>query len=243
MTWFDEMVGSGSAPDDLRAWAAGQPSRADAWTQCPRPDWQLWLAAHAPDLTLRDQRKILGGARELDELLPSRPWWIVSWMFPVPTKLDVISAWGREPATSSPRRTRSLARIALSLLVGKDDPTLGLEQKLKASGAAFVAALVIGIVIDRLWLADYWPDVDGMSRTLMQGVVCTAAWLLFIPVMRAIWRTRIKRGLDGLTFERAFELIWPRTVRLTKRFTVEDQPKRAHGVRIDLGDLGKRAFS
>lgn len=214
MSWFDELGGT-SAPDDLRAWAADQASRADAWKQCPRPDWQLWFAAHAPDLTLRDQRMILKYAIELEDFAPDDWFWLAHWMFPVPMKKDVVAYWGHEK-------------------------TLGMEQKLKASGAAFVAALVIGILIDRQWFGDYG---EGFTRTLLQGLVCTIAWLLLILPMRAIWRWRIQRGLDGLTFAGAFELIWPRTVRLTKRFKADERPKRAHGVRIDLIDLGKRAFS
>jgi hypothetical protein len=215
VSWFDELGGS-SAPEDLRAWAANQASRADAWKQCPRPDWQLWLAAHAPDLTPRDQRMILGRALELEDFAPDRWFWWTGWMIPVPTKIDVVDAFAHARGS-----------------------TLGFVQKLKAGIAAFMAALVIGVVIDRLWLGDY----EGFSRTMMQTVVFTPTYFLLVPVMRAIRRRHIKRGLDGLTFARAFEMVWPHTVRVTKVFSAKEQPKRAHGVRIDLIDLGKRAFS
>lgn len=216
VAWLDELVGDTVAPGGLREWAAQHSSRAEAWKQCPRGDWQLWLAAHAPALTPPEQRNILARALEIVSVAPSTPWVASGWR-PLPTSIDLVDAWAYAHGDR-----------------------LGPEQGLVASNTAFLAALVIGIVVDRLWLGRFG---HGVSRTLMQAVVCTAVWLLLVPVMRAIWLTRIRRRLSGLSFEAAFALIWGTVARLMDADSVEERAKWAESVRINLYNLGRRAFA
>jgi hypothetical protein len=218
VSWFEELISDRISPDGLRVWAATQPSRAAAWTSCPRGDWQLWLAAHAPALTEREQRGILKQALDLiEDARGTGILWFLSTLKVTPTKLDVVDAW-----------------------VHARGGKLGLSQKLMASGLAFAFALALGVLVDRRWLGGYG---EGFSRTLMQGVVCTTAWLILIPLTRAIWRSRIDRGLEGLTFDGAFAMIWATISRWSNRVSEAQRAAEAKTVRIWLNDLGQRAFS
>lgn len=59
------MSGDAVPPNGLAEWAARQPTLVAAWRECPRPDWQPWLAAHLKGRMHQDERIVIAAGMTL----------------------------------------------------------------------------------------------------------------------------------------------------------------------------------
>lgn len=215
MSWLQSLPGGDGAPPALRQWADGQPSAAAGWNACPRADWQLWLAAHAPGLTSDEEHAIMRSA--LEHMPESSLHWLMSSLRLFPTKVDALDAW-----------------------TAKRHGRLGFEAGLAASSAAFVIALVFGVAIDHAAGAHLG---SGTTRFLLQNAVVIALLIPLTPVLRAIWRAQLDRAVAQLTFASAFEEIHRRYTRITERALPSDREDLARSIRSAHYSLSIRAFS
>src|SRR4051812_39074345 len=113
MSWLREKIDDAVPPAGLAEWAAQHATAADAWRDCPRPDWQLWLAAHVRGRIHDDERNLIAAGVKARE---EGPFFIhlLHYAWPIPTETDVLDAWSRDG--------------------GK---TLALQQRVTASSVAF----------------------------------------------------------------------------------------------------------
>jgi hypothetical protein len=65
-TWFGELPSVVPPPSGLEDWAARQATFDEAWRDCQRPDWLVWLAA-ATARNHEERRDIVSGASRLAE--------------------------------------------------------------------------------------------------------------------------------------------------------------------------------
>ncbi len=210
------MSGDAVPPPDLADWATTQPTAAAAWRSCPRPDWQLWLAAHVPGRTHEDERSIIASGLAVSTE-PPFIFEILKYLWPIPTERDAIDAWSRDAA-----------RMLTS------------EQRLIASGAAFAIALLIGIAVDRIWGAGFGV---GVARTTWQAVLTVAIWLPLIPLLRAFRRSRLQRTAGVWSFADAFDHVWNRVHARAESSPEAERRELAKSVRLDMSGVTKRHFS
>lgn len=216
MAWLRDMIGDAMPPNGLAEWAATQPTPVAAWRECPRPDWQLWLAAHVKGRTHQDERTIIAAGMTLFPE-PSFIFDILQHASPIPTERDALDAWSRDAVRS-----------------------LTMEQRLMASSAAFVVALLAGIAIDRVWGARFGV---GVARTTWQAFLTLAIWLPLIAVMRSVRRGRLQRTAGIWSFADAFDHVW-KTVHARTESTPEgDRRDLADAVRLEMSGVTKRHFS
>ena len=215
MSWLRDMSGDAIPPSGLAEWAATQPTLASAWRQCPRPDWQLWLAAHLPGRTNRDERAIIGVGLSLFAE-PSFIVDILKYMWPFPTERDALDAWSHD-ATSK----------------------LTLEQRLIAGGSAFAIALLFGIAIDRVWGVRFGV---GFGRTVWQNILTIALLLPLTPALRAYRRSRFQRTAGRWTFADAFDRVWTRVHARAESASDTDCCELAKTARLDMYGVTSRHF-
>ena len=214
MSWLQSLPGADGASLALRQWADEQPSAAAAWNACPRGDWQLWLAAHAPALTSDQEHSIMRAA--LDYMPESALHWVVAGFRLLPTKMDTLDAW-----------------------TAKRHGRLGFAAGLAASSAAFVIALVFGAVIDRAAGAHF---STGATRFLIQNALVIALLIPLTPLLRAIWLAQLDRAVAQLSFVSAFDEIHHRYARITERASAPERRELADNIRASQYALGIRAF-
>jgi len=216
MSWLREMSGDAIPPKGLAEWAATQPTVVAAWRDCPRPDWQLWLAAHIKGRTHQDERTIIAAGMTL---FPERSFIfdILQYVWPIPTERDALDAWSRDAVRN-----------------------LTMEQRLIASSVAFVIALLVGIAIDRIWGARFGV---GVARTTWQAVLTLAIWLPLIPVMRGVRRRVLQSTAGTWSFADALDHVM-KTVHARTETTPEAQRRElANSVRVEMLGVTKRHFS
>lgn len=216
MSWLREMSGEAFPPKGLAEWAATQPSVVAAWRECPRPDWQLWLAAHLEGLTHQDERTIIAAGMTL---LPEPPFIfeLLKYLWPIPSERDALDAWSRDAVR-----------------------TLTTEQRLIASGAAFAIALVAGIAVDRIWGAHFGA---GVARTTWQAALTVAIWLPLIPLMRA-WRRGVLRRTAGTwSFSDALDHVLKTVHARTESTPESGRRELANSVRVEMLGVTKRHLS
>jgi len=111
MSWLRDMSGDAVPPQGLADWAATQPSAVAAWRDCPRPDWQLWLAGHIKGRTHQDERTIIAAGMTLfpDSSFISD---ILQYASPIPTERDTLDAWSRDAIRSLTMEQRLIASSA-----------------------------------------------------------------------------------------------------------------------------------
>ena len=215
MSWLQDFSNVERTSSAFREWAEGQPTAAAAWDSCPRADWQLWLAGHAPNPTSDDEHAILRSA--LEHMPESTLHWIVSGFRLLPTTMDALDAW------TAKRR-------------GK----LGLQSGLAASSAAFMIALLLGVAIDRAAGACLGA---GTTRFWLQSAIVIALLVPLSPLLRTIWRALLDRRVAQLSFASAFAEIHDRYSRITERASVSERGELAGYIRTALYGLSTRAFS
>jgi len=216
MSWLRQMSGDAVPPHGLADWAATQPGAVAAWRECPRPDWQLWLAAHVNGRTHQDERTIIAAGMTLFPD-PSFIADILRYASPIPTERDALDAWSRDAVR-----------------------TLTMEQRLIASSAAFVIALLVGIAIDRIWGARFGV---GVSRTTWQAFLTLAIWLPLIPVMRSLRRGRLQRTAGTWSFTDALDHVLKTVQAQIESASESERRKLANSVRVEMLGVTKRHFS
>jgi hypothetical protein len=216
MSWLREMSGEALPPKGLAEWAATQPTLVAAWRECPRPEWQLWLAAHLKGRTHQDERTIIAAGMTL---FPETSFIfdILQYASPIPTERDALDAWSRDAV-------RSLTQ----------------EQRLIASSTAFVVALLIGIAIDRIWGARF---AVGVARTTWQAFLTLAIWLPLIPVMRSLRRRMLQRTAGTWSFTDALDHVLKTVQARTESTSESERRELANSVRVEMLGVTKRHFS
>jgi hypothetical protein len=216
MSWLLDVTDGTLPPAGLSEWAAQHSNAAAAWRDCPRPDWQLWLAAHVRGRTHDDERSVVASglaARAGSPLIID----ILRYAWPVPTEYDVLDAWSRDGAQ-----------------------TLTFEQRLIASGVSFVIALLVGITIDQLWGARFGI---GLGRTAWQAFLTLVIWLPLILPMRALRRRWLRRSAVAMPFDEAFGRIWKPIHQRAESMPEADRRSLAQTVRLDMPGVAKRHFA
>lgn len=168
MAWLDALLNGDPPPAGLAEWAASQADRQSAWIACPKPDWQLWLAAHVPSLSSEEQRTVVRAAVAAlgDDGLS-----YLGFVRPSVSVREALAAWARPSA--SPLDSR---------------------QKLIATNQAFVVALVLVVVVDRLYGGVFGT---GTMRAIVQAGAVFIGWgvlaLPFVAIRRAIIVRKIEK--------------------------------------------------
>ena len=216
MSWLREMSGDAVPPAGLANWAATHASAAAAWRDCPRPDWQLWLAAHVRGRTHDDERRVIasGLAARADGPLIIE---MLRYMWPIPTEDDVLDAWPRDGAQ-----------------------TLTLDQRLIASGVSFAIALIVGIAIDQIWGARFGV---GTGRTAWQAFLTLVIWLPLIVPMRALRRRMLRRSAVAMSFDEAFSRVWNLVHARGESISEAERRSLAQTVRLAMPSVTARHFA
>lgn len=92
-----ELLARPDMPPELAAWARDQASLDQAWQECPRADWLLWIAA-APPATEARQRQLVGAASAALEITTSRRKWWRKLLHLSPWPQEVGQLWARGDA-------------------------------------------------------------------------------------------------------------------------------------------------
>lgn len=216
VSWLREMTGDAVPPAGLADWAAQHTSALAAWRDCPRPDWQLWLAAHVRGRTHDDERGVVSSglaAREGGPLIID----IMRYVWPIPTERDILDTWARDGAK-----------------------TLTLEQRLIASGVSFAIALIVGIAIDQTWGARFGI---GIGRTAWQAFLTLVIWLPLTPPMRALRRRWLRRAVVAMSFDEAFSRVWKPLHARAESMSESDRRSLAQKVRLSMAGVTKRHFA
>jgi hypothetical protein len=216
MSWLREKVDDAVPPAGLADWAAQHTSAAAAWRDCPRPDWQLWLAAHVRGRTHDDERGVVSSGLAARE---PGPFFIdmMRYFWPIPTERDILDAWARDGAK-----------------------TLTLAQRLTASGISFAIALIVGIAIDQTWGARFGV---GFGRTAWQAFLTLAIWLPLILPMRAVRRRSLRRSCAAMSFDEAYCRVWKPVHARAESMSEADRRSLAQKIRLSMTGVTKRHFA
>lgn len=204
------MSSEGLPPPDLLAWANGQPDVGAAWVACPRPDWQIWLAAHRANMTDLEKRRII---RVATDLLPEpRGWSSVARAFAVlPLARDVAVAWTRG-----------------------DEDRFDLGERVVSINQAFIVAVIIVAVVGLL--RPHWLR-GSVGRDLFAAAVTLATTAILYLPLATIRRVAIQHATSRMTFSEALNSIFPQLVGISEQASPADRSRLAQSVRVNLGAL------
>jgi hypothetical protein len=175
--WLAEIARGEAVPDGLSEWSAAYATFADAWRECQRPDWMMWMASrHNPSEA--QQRRIIEVACGLGEPKRRLP---IGTLRPTLTEHQLAAEWAS---------------------AGDNDAEYVFGDFFNALLAS--ALLLIPILV---FIYVHWSNINPWRRNLYGDLITIPACVLFAFVsfvaLRRLRRANTARRLRDMTWERA----------------------------------------